>query len=213
MKNKIKISALILTVCVFCIKCQSQVVGKVTLDGVTFLNMPFEQLAFNNEEVFYKVACKGQDLNNDGLQDIILFLDFPNVSYENATLDKKIKNSTLICLQESSGDYRVTAYSLRLINFFKKSSITCTQGGFVITTEGDRYDNHTYTMEFTFKTDGFYMSKKIVESEFEDLPIENNMINDKSVPLNGFSIYTYFYNYMLQREANFKARHPNGIDD
>ena len=50
------------------------------------------------------------------------------------------------------------------------------------------------------------------ESEFEDLPIEDVKINDNSVPLKGFSIYTYFNKYMIQREANFKARYPNGID-
>lgn len=212
MKNKIKFPILILTLCLFCIQCQAKIMGKVTLDGITFLDMPFEQVDFNSKNVFYKVACQGQDINNDGLKDVILFLDFPDASYDNPALKEKIKKSTLICLQESSGNYRVTAVDIRLIDFFKKSRITCIQGGFVIATEGDRYDNHTYTMEFTYKNDGFYMTKKIVESEFEDQPIEDVKINDNSVPLKGFSIYTYFYKYMEQREANFKARHPNGID-
>jgi hypothetical protein len=206
MKNKIKFSTLIFTLCIFCVQCQAQ----VTLEGMTFLDMPFKQVDFNTKNVFYKVACQGQDLNNDGLKDAILFLNFPDASYDNPALKEIIKKSTLICLQESSGNYRVTAVDIRLIDFFKKSSIACIQGGFTITTEGDRYDNHTYTMEFTYKNDGFYMTKKIVESEFEDQPIENIKINDKSVPLKGFSIYTYFYKYMIERDARQKKMYPDG---
>jgi hypothetical protein len=133
-----------------------------------------------------------------------------HAAVDNPALKEIIKKSTLICLQESSGNYRVTAVDIRLIDFFKKSSIACIQGGFTITTEGDRYDNHTYTMEFTYKNDGFYMTKKIVESEFEDQPIENIKINDKSVPLKGFSIYTYFYKYMIERDARQKKMYPDG---
>ncbi len=209
MKNKINISTLILALSIFCIQCQSQVIGKVTLDGKTFLDMPFEQLAFNNEEVFYEVGCQGQDLNNDGLQDIILFLDFPDASYENTTLDTKIKNSTLICLQESSGDYRSNAVAIRFLNDFESSKMNCIQSGFVITTEGDRYDNHTYTMEFTYKDDGFYMTKKIVESQFQDQPLEDVQINDKSVPLNNFNLGVFFKKYMDERDARQKKMYPD----
>jgi hypothetical protein len=210
MKNKIKNYSLILTLCVFCLQCQSQVTNKVILEGKTFLDMPFEQIDFNNENVYYEIACQEQDLNNDGLKDIILFLDFPDASYENPSLKEKIKNSTLICLQEFSGNYRSNAVPIRFLNDFESSKMNCTQGSFIITTEGDRYDNYTYTMEFTYKDDGFYMTKKIVLSQFQDQPLEDIQINDKSVPLKDFNLYNFFNKYMLERDARQKKMYPDG---
>jgi len=207
MKNNIKKYILLLTICILWIQCKAQ---DVNIENKHFLDMPFEQVDFNNEKVYYEIACQEQDLNNDGLKDIILFLDFPDDSYENPNLDEKIKNSTLICLQEPTGNYRSYAFAIRFLNDFVSSKINCTQGGFVIITEGDRYDNHTYTMEFTYKDDGFYMTRKIVESEFQDQPLEDIQINDKSVPLDGFNLPTFFKKYMDERDARQKKMYPDG---
>ncbi|HAH54040.1 MAG TPA: hypothetical protein DCM02_01810 [Flavobacterium sp.] len=210
MKNRIKNYSLVLTLSLFCFQCQSKIVNKVTLEGKNFLDMPFEQVDFDNENVYYEIACQEQDLNKDGLKDIILFLDFSESFHENSSIDDKRKKSTLICLQESSGDYRVTAHNLTFLYFFESSIVACSEGVFTITTEGDRYDNHTYTMEFTYKDDGFYMTKKIVQSEFQDEPLENIQINDKSVPLKDFNLYNYFNKYMLERDARQKKMYPDG---
>ncbi len=210
MKNKIKNYSLLLTLCVFCFQCKSQVINKVILEGKTFLDMPFGQVDFNNENVYYEIACQEQDLNKDGLKDIILFLDYSETFIKTVSIKEKRKKSVLICLQIISGAYQVTAHNLRFLYFLGRSSAECSEGRFIITTEGDRYDNNTYTMEFTYKDDGFYMTKKIVLSEFQDQPLEDIQINDKSVPLKDFSLYNFFNKYILERDARQKKMYPDG---
>lgn len=207
MKNKIKNLAIIIILCAFCLQCQSQVIN---LDGKNYLDMPFNQADFDSKNVFYEIACQGHDLNNDGLEDIILFLDYSETFLRTVSIKEKRKKSTLICLQEPSGYYRVTAHNLRFLYFSGKSNVECSKGGFIITTEGDRYDNHTYRMVFTYKDNGFYMTNKIVLSDFEDQPLENILINDKSVPLEGFSLSTFFSKYMIERDARQKKMYPEG---
>jgi hypothetical protein len=65
-------------------------------------------------------------------------------------------------------------------------------------------------MEFTYKDYGFYMTRKIVESEFQDLPLEDIQIIDKSVPLDGFNLPTFFKKYMDERDARQKKMYPDG---
>ena len=200
-QNNIMTHILLLSMCMLSLQGRSQQLHKVNLSGIIYLDMPFEQVDFDNEDVFYEIACSESDLNNDGLNDMILYLDFSDSKFEDVASEEKLKKETLICLQEASGSYRVTSHGLRVLYYFDKSKVQCGKGGFLIITEGDRYDFYDYGMSFTYQDDGFYMNRKLVYAD-DGSTVEDVEITDKSVPLEGFEILDFFYDpYIKKRNA------------
>ena len=200
-QNNIMRHILLLSMCMLSLQGRSQQLHKVNLNGVTYLDMPFEQDNFDNKDVLYLVACEGQDLNNDGLEDKILFLQYSNVFVESQTDFTRLRNTTLICLQNTLGSFNVKRYGLCMLYSLTDSDVKCKKGEFLITTKGDRYDFYDYGMSFTYQDDGFYMNRKLVFSE-DGSTVEDVEITDKSVPLEGFEILDFFYDpYIKKRNA------------
>lgn len=206
MKTIKKFTAIIALI-VINVQCQSQGMEKVSLEGMEFINMPFQQKDFDNKDVIYKVVCKGSDLNNDGREDVIIILDYSDSKFIDTSVQSIINKSTLICLQDSLGKYLVSSYDLRILFGFNSTDVQCKTGGFTITIQGDRYDDYFYTMEFQNIDGVFYLIRKKVTTKGDTVPIENVQISNKSIPIDSFNLMNFFYEpYLRERDRFFNSR-------
>lgn len=197
----------IVAIIIINVQCQSQV---VTLDGIKFINMPFKQSDFDNKDVIYKIACSGSDLNNDGRKDIVIILDYSDSKFEDSSIAGIINNTTLICTQDSFGNYVVSSYDLRILFNFSSTEIECKTGSFIITIQGDRYDDYFYTMEFQNIDGTFYLIRKKVTVKVETVPLEDVQITDKSQPIDSFNLMKFFYEpYLRKRDLFYNSQNKD----